>query len=55
MAIKKQKDIKTAVIMARYSSDNQHETSIEGQLDVCYKFAKDNNIQEEYSYGIYCC
>ena len=45
MATKKQKDIKTAVIMARYSSDNQHETSIEGQLDVCYKFAKDNNIQ----------
>ena len=43
--IKKQKDIKTAVIMARYSSDNQHETSIEGQLDVCYKFAKDNNIE----------
>ena len=43
--VKKQKDIKTAVIMARYSSDNQHETSIEGQLDVCYKFAKDNNIE----------
>ena len=43
--VKKQKDIKTAVIMARYSSDNQHETSIEGQLDVCYKFANDNNIE----------
>lgn len=32
------------VIYARYSSDSQQETSIEGQLEVNYKFAKDNNI-----------
>lgn len=32
------------VIYARYSSDSQNETSIEGQLEVNYKFAKENNI-----------
>lgn len=31
------------VIYARYSCSNQREESIEGQLDVCYRFAKDNN------------
>ena len=36
--------IKTAVIYARYSSDNQTEQSIEGQLRVCKKYAENNNI-----------
>ena len=36
--------MKTAVIYARYSSDNQTEQSIEGQLRVCEEFAKNNNI-----------
>ena len=36
--------MKTAVIYARYSSDSQTEQSIEGQLRVCQKFAKDNDI-----------
>ena len=36
--------IKTAVIYARYSSDNQTEQSIEGQLRVCEQYAKNNNI-----------
>ena len=35
---------KTAVIYARYSSDNQSEQSIEGQLRVCNEYAKNNNI-----------
>ena len=30
------------VIYARYSSHNQHETSIEGQLKVCYDYCKRN-------------
>ena len=33
-----------AVIYARYSSDNQTEQSIEGQVHVCQDFAKRNNI-----------
>ena len=33
-----------AVIYARYSSDKQTEQSIEGQLSVCYEYAKRNNI-----------
>ena len=33
-----------AVIYARYSSDNQREESIEGQLRVCQQYAKANNI-----------
>ena len=33
-----------AVIYARYSSHNQREESIEGQLKVCYEYAKRNNI-----------
>jgi len=36
--------LKTAVIYARYSSDNQTEQSIEGQLRVCEDYAKRNNI-----------
>ncbi len=35
---------KTAVIYARYSSDNQTEQSIEGQLRVCNEYAKTHNI-----------
>lgn len=33
-----------AVIYARYSSDNQREESIEGQLRDCYRYAKTNGI-----------
>ena len=33
------------VIYARYSSDNQREESIEGQLRECMAFAKKNDIQ----------
>ena len=36
--------MQTAVIYARYSSDNQTEQSIEGQLRVCEDYAKRNNI-----------
>lgn len=38
------------VIYARYSSHNQHETSIEGQMKVCYEYCKRNNytVIEEY-------
>ena len=39
------------VIYARYSSDNQREESIEGQLRECKAFAEKNDIQiiETYS------
>ena len=36
--------MKTAVIYARYSSENQTEQSIEGQLHVCQEYAQRNNI-----------
>ena len=36
--------MKTAVIYARYSCDNQTEQSIEGQLRVCQDYAKNNDI-----------
>ncbi|MCQ2382833.1 MAG: recombinase family protein [Clostridia bacterium] len=36
--------MKTAVVYARYSCDNQTEQSIEGQLRVCEQFAKNNDI-----------
>ncbi len=36
--------MKTAVIYARYSSTNQTEQSIEGQVHVCQDFAKRNDI-----------
>lgn len=35
----------TAVIYARFSSDKQREESIEGQVRVCTKFAKDNDLE----------
>ncbi len=34
-----------AVIYARYSSENQREESIEGQLRECSEFAKNNDIE----------
>lgn len=34
----------TAVIYARYSSDNQREESIEGQIRECTAFAEKNGI-----------
>lgn len=36
--------MKTAVIYARYSSENQTEQSIEGQIHVCQEYALRNNI-----------
>ena len=36
--------MKVAVIYARYSSDNQTEQSIDGQLHVCQDYAKWNDI-----------
>lgn len=36
--------MKTAVIYARYSCDNQTEQSIDGQLRVCEEYAQRNNI-----------
>lgn len=35
----------TGIIYARYSSDNQREESIEGQLRECKEFAHKNEIQ----------
>ena len=37
--------MRKAVIYARYSSYNQTEQSIEGQMHVCEKFAKENDIK----------
>ena len=39
-----------AVIYARYSSDNQREESIEGQIRECTEFAKRNNYTVLYHY-----
>lgn len=39
-----------AVIYARYSSDNQMEASIEGQLRDCMQYAEYNDIQVVGSY-----
>ena len=36
--------MKKCVIYARYSSERQTEQSIEGQLRVCYEFAKQNDL-----------
>ena len=36
--------MKSAVIYARYSSDNQSEQSIDGQLRVCNEYAKSHDI-----------
>lgn len=38
------------VIYARYSSHNQSECSIEGQLKVCYDYAKQNNFTIIHEY-----
>lgn len=42
--------MKKAIIYARYSSERQTEQSIEGQLRVCYEYAKENDlvIVQEY-------
>lgn len=37
--------MKKAVIYARYSSHKQREESIERQLEICHKYAKDNDYQ----------
>lgn len=37
--------MKVGVIYARYSSDKQNEQSIAGQVDVCKKWAKDNDVK----------
>ena len=37
----------TAVIYARYSSDNQREESIEGQIRECTAYAEKNGIRSE--------
>lgn len=42
--------MKTAAIYARYSSNSQTEQSIEGQLDACNKYAKDNDLQVVATY-----
>lgn len=42
--------MKTAVVYARYSSDNQTEQSIEGQLRVCEQYAKNNDILILHTY-----
>lgn len=42
--------MKKAVIYARYSSDNQTEQSIEGQVRVCKEYAERNNISIIGSY-----
>lgn len=36
--------MKTAAIYARYSSENQTEQSIEGQIRVCEEYAKTHDI-----------
>ncbi len=45
MRITEKNHTMNAVIYARYSSDNQREESIEGQLRECTEFAKKNDIQ----------
>lgn len=37
--------MKKGVIYARYSSDRQNEQSIDGQVEVCRKWAADNDVQ----------
>ena len=41
---KGERSIMTGVIYARYSSDNQREESIEGQLRECTQYAEKNGI-----------
>ena len=38
--LKKPREIQNAVIYARYSSTNQNDQSIDGQLRECYAFAE---------------
>ena len=38
----------TAVIYARYSSDNQREESIEGQIRECTAYAEKKTVQKEW-------
>ena len=47
---RKEKTMENVVIYARFSSHNQTEASIEGQLQVCYEYAKRNNykVVQEY-------
>ena len=42
--------MKKCVIYARYSSERQTEQSIEGQLRVCYEFAKNNELIVVHEY-----
>ena len=42
----------TAVIYARYSSDNQREESIEGQIRECTAYAEKNGITMRNSFGM---
>lgn len=37
--------MKKAVVYARYSSDRQNEQSIVGQVGVCTKWAKNNDVE----------
>ena len=37
--------MKLAVVYARYSSEKQNDQSIEGQLDVCQKYADQNGLE----------
>ena len=43
----------TAVIYARYSSDNQREESIEGQIRECTAFAEKNDITGGIGGGLF--
>ena len=42
-------EVKNACIYARYSSSNQTEQSIEGQLRVCREFCNRYNRSEEHT------
>ena len=42
--------MKKAIIYARYSSSSQTEQSIDGQLDICNKFAMANDLQVVATY-----
>ena len=37
--------MKLAVVYARYSSEKQNDQSIEGQLDICQKYAAQNGLE----------
>ena len=43
-----------AVIYARYSSDNQREESIEGQLRECKEYAERNGMNVVSTYTAHC-